>query len=304
MEAFKSLLATSVLVFPVASMLSVGLGHSLRELAGPLRHPERIFRALVANFVLVPLLAFGISRLLSLDPAFAAGLMLIGTAAGAPFLIKLTRAANADPALGATLVVLVMPVTVVYMPFVIPLVVADASVSATAIAVPLFLTLILPLIVGLAIDAVLPRWAARVQPVATKTSSIALLVLIASTVVVDARLLVGLLGTGAIAAAVLLVVGAFGVGYLIASPGGGRRTVMGLGTAQRNIAAAMVVATQDFDDPNVLVMVVVVSVIDLVVLFPIAWVLRRRSMRRTARPRWEGARPTAAATSPGGHRSS
>jgi BASS family bile acid:Na+ symporter len=296
-EAFKSLLAVSVLVFPVASMLSVGLGYTLCEIAGPFRHPERIFRALVANFVLVPLLAFGIARLLSLEPAFTTGLMLIGTAAGAPFLIKLTRAANADPALSATMVVLLMPLTVVYMPLVIPLVVADASVRAIAIAAPLLATLILPLILGLVLDSTLPRWAARLQPVAMKTSSIALLVLVTSTVVVNAPLLARLLGTGAIAAAFLLIAGAFCVGYLIASPGGGRRTVMGLGTAQRNIAAAMVVA-KDFDDPNILVMVVVVSVIDLVVLFPIAWVLRRRSTGGATRAKREGAGASALPASP------
>jgi BASS family bile acid:Na+ symporter len=267
-------------------MLSVGLGYTFREVAEPLRHPERVFRALVANFVLVPLLAFGVSRVLSLEPALATGLMLLGTAAGAPFVIKLTRVANADPALSATLVVLLMPLTVVYMPLVVPLVVADASASATGIAVPLILTLIVPLIVGLVVDAVLPRWAAWLRPTANKTSSIALLALVASTVVVNARLLGNMFGTGAIAAAFLLIGGAFCIGYLIASPGAGRRTVMGLGAGQRNVAAAMVVATQDFDDPNVLVMVVVGSVIDLVALFPIAWVLRRRSTSgRTPPPR-------------------
>lgn len=297
-EASRPLLAISVLVFPVASMLAVGLGYTLREIAGPLRHPERVFRALVANFVLVPMLAFGITRLLSLDPALATGLMLLGTAAGAPFLIKLTRVANADPALSATLVVLLMPLTVVYMPLLVPLVVEDASVSAIGIAVPLVATLILPLILGLVIAAVAPRWAARLRPLATKTSSLALVVLVASTVVVNAPLLVGLLGTGAIAAAFLLIGGAFCVGYLIASPGAGRRTVMGLGAAQRNIAAAMVVATQDFDDPNILVMVVVASVIDLVVLFPIAWILRRRSTRGTTRPRRVRAFTPGSPTSP------
>ena len=44
--------------------------------------------------VIVPLLALGISRLLSLAPALAAGVMLVGTAAGAPFLIKLTQLSN------------------------------------------------------------------------------------------------------------------------------------------------------------------------------------------------------------------
>jgi BASS family bile acid:Na+ symporter len=276
-EPFKPLLAISVLLFPIASMLAVGLGYSLREIAEPLRHPDRIFRALVANFILVPLLAFGLSRLLALEAPLASGLMLIGTAAGAPFLIKLTQVANADPALSATLIILLMPLTVVYMPLVVPLVVADASVSALRVAVPLALTLILPLVVGLIVDSALPRLARHLRPFAQKTSSIALVVLVASTVVVNAQHFRGLFGTGAILAAFLLTAGSFAIGYLISGPGFDRRAVMGLGAGQRNIAAAMVVASSDFDNPKTLVIVVAMSVIDLAVLFPIAWLLRRRS---------------------------
>jgi bile acid:Na+ symporter, BASS family len=283
-EVLRTLLAIAVLVFPLASMLSVGLGYTFREISEPLRHPQRVFRAFVANFVLVPLLALGISRLLSLDPALSAGLMLLGTAAGAPFLIQLTQVAKADMALGAALTVLLMPLTVIFMPLVVPLVVADASVSALGIAIPLILTLILPLLVGLAVKTAAPSWAARFRPIASQISTIALVVLVASTILVNSRALRGLFGTGALLAAFLLIGGAFCIGYLLASPGASRRTVLGLGTGQRNIAAALVVASQDFPDPNVLTMVVVASLVDLVVLFPIAWILRRRSARTATPP--------------------
>jgi predicted Na+-dependent transporter len=45
---------------------------------------------------------------------------------------------------------------------------------------------------------------------------------------------------------------------------------MALGTAQRNIAAALVVAGQNFNDPRVLVMVVVVAIVGLLLLMPSA----------------------------------
>jgi BASS family bile acid:Na+ symporter len=138
-------------------------------------------------------------------------------AAGAPFLIKLTQAANADAGLSATLLVLLMPLTVLYMPLVVPLVVADAKVSAVGIAVPLVLTLLLPLVVGLVLDSALPRLAERLKPLAVKISSVALIVLIACTIVVNGAEFRALLGTGAITAAVLMTAAAFGVGYLSAA---------------------------------------------------------------------------------------
>jgi predicted Na+-dependent transporter len=45
---------------------------------------------------------------------------------------------------------------------------------------------------------------------------------------------------------------------------------MALGTAQRNIAAALVVGGQNFNDPKVVVMVVVVAIVGLLLLMPLA----------------------------------
>jgi BASS family bile acid:Na+ symporter len=53
--------------------------------------------------------------------------------------------------------------------------------------------------------------------------------------------------------------------------------VLALGTAQRNIAAALVVGGKNFDNPNVLVMVVVVAVVGLLILMPLARVLGARN---------------------------
>ncbi len=286
MDFIKSISDISVLLFPVASMFAVGLSFTFSQLIRPFRYPDRVFRAIVANFILVPLLALGISRLFSLDPPLAAGVLLVGTAAGAPFLLKLTQVANADVSLGASLLVLLMPLTVLFMPLVIPLIIADVSVNAIGIAIPLILTMLLPLIIGHTMDSLFPKLAVRILPIVNRISSIALLTLVVSTVLLNGSLFLEL-GTVAIAAAVLLTAGGFAMGYLISSQGFNRRTVMGLGAGQRNIAAALVVASQDFKDPKTLFMVVLFSVIDLLVLFPIALLLRRSS-ESSSPPKFKG----------------
>jgi bile acid:Na+ symporter, BASS family len=58
---------------------------------------------------------------------------------------------------------------------------------------------------------------------------------------------------------------------------------MALGTAQRNIAAALVVAKQNFSDPRVVVMVVVIAIVGLVLLFPFArWLAKRSEEQRNS----------------------
>lgn len=66
-EFLAELLRLSVLVFAVSSMLSVGFGYTLGEIVRPLRNAGAVTRTLVANFVLVPLLALAVLRLLPLE---------------------------------------------------------------------------------------------------------------------------------------------------------------------------------------------------------------------------------------------
>jgi BASS family bile acid:Na+ symporter len=73
----------------------------------------------------------------------------------------------------------------------------------------------------------------------------------------------------------------FGSGYLLGNPATATKRVLSLGTGQRNIAAAMIVALQNFYD-GVLVMVVVFEVIILVVAIPLAEEWGRRSRKALA----------------------
>jgi BASS family bile acid:Na+ symporter len=58
------------------------------------------------------------------------------------------------------------------------------------------------------------------------------------------------------------------------------RRVMALGTAQRNIAAALVVASQSFNDPKVVVMVIVVAIVGLIFLKPLSRALANHGFAR------------------------
>jgi bile acid:Na+ symporter, BASS family len=281
-SALGTLLEVAVVVFAVSSMLSVGFGHTAREILGPLRHRRGVIVALVANFVLVPLLALAIVYLLPLGRGFDIGLIVLASAAGAPFVIKLTETAGGDVALSTALLVLLLLGTVVYMPLVVPLVVPEGAVDAGAIAAPLVWTMLLPLAVSLAVRGWLPRLATSLRPAMSTLSSLALVVLVGSTVVANLDAILGVFGKGAILAAFLTIAGGFLAGYLLGGPGRATRSVLALATAQRNIAAATVVATQTVRDPDTIVMVVVASVVSMLLLFPVARALRRRAERAIA----------------------
>jgi BASS family bile acid:Na+ symporter len=273
-EILRAASSLSILVFAITSMLSAGLSFTFREIAVPFRRPGRIVRAVVANFVLVPLLGAGIAYALSLDQPRSIGIILLASAAGAPFLIKLISIAAGDVALGTSLLVLLVPLTVVLMPLLVPLLAPAAAVTAGSIALPLVATLLLPLALGLVVAELAPRCAAFLQPIARVVSTIALVAMLLLTMVINVHHTLDILASRAIVALLVLFAGSFAIGYAVASPRPERRVVLGLGTAQRNVAAASIVAIEDIKDSDTLVLVVVASIIDLIILIPLARWLR------------------------------
>ena len=69
MEFLSKIIPVTLLVFVVSSMLAVGLSLTVREILVPLRNRRLVSLALLANFVLMPLAALVIARLLRLDAA-------------------------------------------------------------------------------------------------------------------------------------------------------------------------------------------------------------------------------------------
>jgi len=92
--------------------------------------------------------------------------------------------------------------------------------------------------------------------------------------------ILAVVGTGGIVASLILILGALLSGVLLGGPGSDTRGVVGLGTAQRNIAAASIVATSNFaDQPDVLVMLMVTATVGMVILFPVAAELGKRAQK-------------------------
>ena len=210
-------------------------------------------------------------------------MILVGAAAGAPFLPKLVQTARGPLALGVGLMVLLMLVTIVYLPLVLPLLLpGDVEVDSWQIAKSLILLMLLPLGVGLLGRARYPGLAATFQPVATQVSTVAVGFLLVGLLVVNFEKIISAVGTGGILAALVVLIGAFAVGFLTGGRPAEQRAVLGLGTAQRNLSAAIVVAAQNFgDDAEVITMVMLVGVIGLIVLFAAAGELGRRSLARS-----------------------
>ena len=73
-----------------------------------------------------------------------------------------------------------------------------------------------------------------------------------------------LLTNGVIFVCAIFIIFSFTVGYLLGGPGIDTQRVLGVGTAQRNFAAALLIGTSNFDDPNVISVIMVTSLLMMV----------------------------------------
>src|SRR5262245_13452144 len=243
MDILQRAVPVAMLVFVLSSMLAIGLGLTVAQIVAPLRNGRLVAMSLVANFVLMPVVAVALAKLLRLHEPLGVGLLLLGAAAGAPFLPKLAQIARGNLAFAVGLMVLLMVITVGYLPLVLPVLLPGVSVNPAQIARSLFLLMLLPLGVALTVKAKFPAAAARVKPAFDRLSSLGLLLVVSLQVVVNFTSVLSVFGTGAIFAGLVFIAAGYGLGWLLGGPTADTRPVLGLGTAQRNIAAALVVGS-------------------------------------------------------------
>ena len=265
-----ALATLSGVLFVTSSMLGMGMSLTVTQILRPLKAPGRVVVALAANFVLVPLLAWLITLVLPLDQPLKTGLLILAASAGAPFLPKLVLGAKGDVAYAVGLMVLLMVTTVIYLPLVLPLLLQGVSVSAWAILKSLVALMLVPLAVGLLIRSNSAETGERWASVMNKVSSIAMLALLVLGLGLNVSNIIDLVGSFGFLALLLVIGGALLIGALLGGRERGARSVMTLGTAQRNVSAAIVVASQNFAGTITLPYVLVAAIVLLLVLLPVA----------------------------------
>jgi len=201
---------------------------------------------------------------------------VLATAAGAPFLPKLAEVGKGNMAFSVGLMVLLMLVTIIYMPIVLPLLLQGVEVDPWEIAQSLIVMMLIPLGIGLFIKARYEDTAAHLQPIFAQASNLAIMALIVLGVVLNFQSMIALIGSRGILAAIVFILLSLGIGLVLGGSDSGIRTVMGVGTGQRNVSAAMVVVGANFG-AEVLTFVIVCALIMLVLLMPLAGELGKRA---------------------------
>jgi BASS family bile acid:Na+ symporter len=269
-DFFTAIAGISGLLFIVGSMLATGLSLTTAQILQPLKNARLVILALLANFVLVPLLAYLITLIIPLDESLQIGLIVLATVAGAPFLVKEVQAAQGDLPVGVGLMFLLMVVTIFYVPLVLPLLLPGVAVNAWDIAKSLVVTMLIPIVLGLLFRSHSLEDAQHWAPVLNKVSGVALLILLVTGIGLNVSNIIDLIGSGGFLALLIFVVGSLLIGLVMGGRNPAVRSVLGLATAQRNVAAAILVTTLNFSGTMTLPFVLVASVVLPLILLPTA----------------------------------
>src|SRR5690606_31378651 len=161
---------------------------------------------------------------------------------GAPFLIKLTAATEHDLALGAATMMMLVVATIAIAPLALPALLPGLSVDGAALAWTLTRQLLAPMLAGALVARLLPGPSGRLQPLGARLANIALYVVVAATIAGYAPETPAIARSGALLLGLLFIVAACGLGRLAGIGQEDLEDIGGLATAQRNTAAAMLIA--------------------------------------------------------------
>jgi BASS family bile acid:Na+ symporter len=258
MEFLQTTFSPLVLIFTVSNLAAMGLQVKVPDVIVALRNKKSLVLIFVWGWVLGPAFGYMITRVLPLAEPYVVVVFLASLAPCAPFLQQMVGKARGDMGFAGALIPLVAVGTVALMPLMAPLLIKGVTISTWALAKPLLLTILLPLMIGAAIRYSADTGATRIFPAVKGLALLSTLLTIVWCLLIYGRGMLNTAGSFALLSMTLFMVG---MGLITYRFGFGmrqnQRSVMALGMGTRNVAAVLAAALAIPDaDPRIVVMTV------------------------------------------------
>ncbi|MBR1689092.1 MAG: bile acid:sodium symporter family protein [Prevotella sp.] len=196
-------------------MFGMGMTLNIKDFQIVFSRPKDVIIGSLAQFTIMPLLAWSLTRLFQLDEALALGVVLVGCCPGGTASNVITYLAKGDLALSVGMT----GVSTLLAPFLTPLLIwALAGKSVEVDVISMFLSIlwvvILPIVVGLLVKWLWPKLTEKATDYLPAFSSVAIAFIVAIIIAANAdKLLAG--GLIIVLVVMLHNVCGLGLGYLI-----------------------------------------------------------------------------------------
>jgi len=279
-------LQTLILFVLKASILlnvfAIGLKAGVHDATYMFRRPGKLAKALLAMNILMPLFAVAFVLAFHLKHAVEVALVALAVSPVPPILPRKLRKAGATESDTIGLLVAVGILAIVFVPaameilervFHVPLRMTFASVAGLV-----FITIILPLALGIAVHTLAPVPAERlVNPIA-KIASIALLLSAVVILFSGAPAIWELTGNGTLVAIAAFVLVGLLIGHFVGGPKPENRTGLALATASRHPGIAIALAVANFPEEKLAISAVLLYLlVNILVSIPYHILTKRKT---------------------------
>lgn len=164
-------------------MFGMGLTMKPSDFALVFKRPKDILLGCAAQFVIMPLLAFGLSRLFQLDPALTAGVVLVGTCPGGTSSNVITYLSKGAVPLSIGMT----SVNTLLAPLLTPALTylflqTTVNVNVWSMFLSIIQVILLPIVVGFVINRFLGKYTEKAVKVLPMISTIAICMIVATVV--------------------------------------------------------------------------------------------------------------------------
>ena len=285
----------AIYVFILSSMFLTGLMVTIGDLIAPVHNRRLLTLSLIANFIIVPLIAITLIILIPMNPELAAGLLLVSIAAGAPSTGKVAQFTGGNVAQAVSLTIILTIVTVLLMPFLIPFILEGAQADPVYVMANLVVLILIPILIGILVKSRSEPLAARLRPIMDWVSNISIAVIFLTFGLIFLSRIRDIISTstGALAVfvAIVFTLAALGITYFIGRFEKDSRQDLAFGAGFRNSTAALVVIFASFSNiqNDVLLMVLMVTIFAIIIVSILVGIIFKKQMDAEKKAKGSGA---------------
>jgi BASS family bile acid:Na+ symporter len=262
MQFLEATFKLFVLVFTVLNLATMGLQARMPEVVAVFKNKKVLALIFVWGWVLGPALGLLIAWVFPLAEPYVICVLIASLASCGPFLPPMVEKARGDTNFAGAFIPLVAAGTVVFMPLMAPLLIKGVTINAGALAKPLFVTLLVPLMIGAATRHYAETVATKIFPAVRGFAKLSTLLVVVASFVLYGHAMLDTAGSFALLAATVFMVAK---GLITYQFGFGlkqnQRSVMSLGMLTPNGAAMFVAILAIPDaDPRILTLAVMWTV--------------------------------------------
>ncbi|MGE0825212.1 MAG: bile acid:sodium symporter family protein [Candidatus Binatia bacterium] len=252
-------------------LLGVGLSTPFGKVLAIATQYQLVLRGLVANFVIVPCVFTFALQGVPLGPDIVIGLLVLAAVPVAPLAPPFVGLGRGDVAYAVGLMLIVaflsLPLTPLILAFSLPPSEAGLEIDTLKILQTLLTAQLIPLSVGMTIQRVRPRWAAKLLQFVPKLGRIGVVLSLTLITATQAQQIVRLGILPHLAALFsIFVCLLIGDGIMRGEAAEIRRS-LAISTAIRNVALALLIVGTNFPGSSAITMVFVFGLLSLIVGF-------------------------------------